>query len=134
MQRHEGQLTDIASGFEGYRVLIVEDEILVAMLIEDMLRDLGCQIVATTARQSEALSVIAGEALDAAILDVDLAGEPSFPIAEALAAKAIPYVFSTGYAAADLPADFRSAPVLRKPFASADLAAVLTSARRNQVA
>lgn len=127
-------MTDIASGFEGYRVLIVEDEILVAMLLEDMLRDLGCQIVATTARQAEALSVIAGETVDAAILDVDLAGEPSFPIAEALAAKAIPYVFSTGYAAADLPADFRSAPVLPKPFGSADLTAVLKSARRNAVA
>lgn len=104
------------------------------MLLEDMLRDLGCEIVATTARQAEALSIIAGQEMDAAILDVDLAGEPSFPIAQALDHKSIPYVFSTGYAAADLPSSFQARPVLRKPFVSAELTEVLVQARRRDIA
>ena len=117
--------TDVLNG---KRALLVEDETLVAMLVEDMLADEGCTVVATASRLGEALRV-AGDrtiAFDFAILDVNLAGDPIFPVAEALAARDTPFAFATGYGAGGLPDEWKGRPTLQKPFTSAEIITVLT--------
>lgn len=103
------------------RILIVEDEMLVAMNIEDMLLDLGHEVAGIASRLSPALSLVAESDFDVALLDVNLAGEPSFPVAAALRERGIPFLFATGYGVRGLSDDFRTSPVLQKPFAEADL-------------
>lgn len=103
------------------RVLIVEDEMLVAMLLEDMLKDLGHVVVGIATRVETALSLIASTEPDLAILDVNLAGQKSFPVAEALERKGIPFVFATGYGQQGLEGNHISRTVLTKPFRSRDL-------------
>lgn len=112
----------------GKRVLLVEDEALVAMLVEDMLADHGCILAASASRLTEAISLASDPALDVdlAILDVNLAGEPVFAVAEALAGRGIPFAFATGYGAAGLPDLWKNRPTLQKPFTSADVVGVLT--------
>lgn len=98
------------------RILLVEDESLVALAMEDMLADLGCEVVASFAALGPALAWFAGRAsaLDGALLDVNLGGELVFPLAEALAAHGVPFVFATAYSA--LPeARFPEARVVHKP-------------------
>jgi CheY-like chemotaxis protein len=118
------------SSLEGLRVLVVEDETLVAMLLEDMLADHGCEVAATVSRIAQALEAIAHEELqvDAAILDVNLAGEPSFPIAQALAEKGVPFVFATGYGSGGLPETWRDRPTLQKPFSHDEVGRMLALA------
>ena len=103
------------------RVLIVEDEMLVAMLLEDMLTDLGHIVVGIATRVESALSLIASTGPDLAILDVNLAGEKSFPVAEVLEKKGIPFVFATGYGQQGLEGNYVSRIVLTKPFHARDL-------------
>jgi CheY-like chemotaxis protein len=114
----------------GLRVLVVEDEALVSMLLEDMLADHGCEVAATASRLSQALDMVAdpGLAFDAAILDVNLGGDPIFPVAEALAKRGSPFVFATGYGAGGLPESWRSRPTLQKPFSHDDVARALAQA------
>ena len=112
----------------GLRVLLVEDEPLVAMNVEDMLDALGCVVVAAAARVDEALLVVEREALDAAVLDVNLDGRPSFPVADALAARDVPFVFATGYGPSGLREDLRGRPSLQKPFRLRQLAEALAGA------
>jgi CheY-like chemotaxis protein len=114
----------------GLRVLVVEDEALVAMLLEDMLADHGCEVAATASRIAQALALVADPALafDAAILDVNLGGDPIFPVAEALAARGAPFVFATGYGAGGLPESWRSRPTLQKPFSHQDVGRALAEA------
>ncbi|MGC1304504.1 MAG: response regulator [Caulobacteraceae bacterium] len=109
------------------RVLIVEDEALVAMLLEDMLVDAGHSLAFTASSVAEALDYVRdhGDAFDFAITDVNLAGEPSFPVAEALAAAGKPFAFSTGYGPGSLPPAWRDRPILGKPFGTADVMKVL---------
>lgn len=118
------------SSLEGLRVLVVEDETLVAMLLEDMLADHGCEVAATVSRIAQALEAVADEglAVDAAILDVNLAGEPSFPIAQALADKGVPFVFATGYGSGGLPEAWRDRPTLQKPFSHDEVGRMLAEA------
>lgn len=101
----------------GRRVLVVEDESLIAMMIESQLEDLGHEVVATAARLREALGLARTLDVDFAVLDVNLAGELSYPVAEALQARGVPFFFVTGYGAAGLPREFADALVLSKPFA-----------------
>lgn len=103
------------------RVLVVEDEMLVAMNIEDMLLDLGHEVAGLASRLEPALSLARDAQFDLAMLDVNLAGEPSFPVAALLAGRGIPYLFATGYGAKGIPDEYRSAPVLQKPFRANDL-------------
>jgi DNA-binding response OmpR family regulator len=110
------------------RVLVVEDEMLVAMLLEDMLAGLGYEVIGPAARLDEARRLLAREAIDAAILDVNLEDESSIPLAEELQAQGTPFLFATGYGAHVLPERFKGVPVLRKPFAMADLARTLATA------
>ena len=81
----------------GRRVLVIEDDMMVVMLLEDMLANLGCEVVGPAARVNQALAMIDAEAIDAAVLDVNLNGKKSYPIADALVARGVPFVFSTGY-------------------------------------
>ena len=107
------------------RVLVVEDEMLIGMLLEDMLSDLGHEVAAIVPRLKEALAAVDRETYDLAILDVHLHGESAFPVAEALIAKGTPFVFATGYGERGLPENYRGRPVLQKPFAKDDLERVL---------
>ncbi|AZF05495.1 response regulator [Pseudomonas sp. R5-89-07] len=109
------------TSFPGIRVLLVEDEGAIAMLIEEMLEDLGCTVVASVAQLAKALDVAHVLDADLAILDVNLAGERVFPVASVLRARNIPFLFSTGYGVSGLPKEFADCPVLHKPFAQSDL-------------
>ena len=109
------------------RILVVEDEMLIGMLLEDMLAELGHQTVGVISRVNEALGAVAREAFDLAILDVHLNGQSAFPVADALIERGIPFVFATGYGERGLPEKYRSRPILQKPFAKADLERVLAT-------
>ncbi|MDB5454620.1 MAG: response regulator [Caulobacter sp.] len=102
----------------GVRLLLVEDEAIVAMMIEAMLTDLGCVVIDIAGTLSQGLALVESMtgALDAAILDVNLGGEKVYPIAERLAASGVPFVFSTGYSLAGISTDFASVPALAKPY------------------
>lgn len=107
----------MAEGLAGRRVLVVEDESLVAMLLETILEDMGCVPVGAIATVDEALAVIADDGLlDAALLDVNVAGREVFPVAEALRARGVPFVFSTGYGQGGLPVAWRDQATIQKPF------------------
>lgn len=101
---------------EAPRILIVEDEAMVAMLIEDLLVELGYRTTGPVARVSEALACVAADEIDGAVLDVTLIDGKSFPIADALFARGIPFVFLTGYGLAGIDEPYRSHPVVQKPF------------------
>ena len=103
------------------RILIVEDEMLVAMNIEDMLLDLGHEVAGLAGRLEPALSLAQEADFDAAMLDVNLAGVPSFPVAKILRERGIPFLFATGYGIKGIEEDYRSFPVLQKPFRAHDL-------------
>ncbi len=105
----------------GRRVLVVEDEFLVLMMIEEMLADLGCESVSTAPSVRKALALVEAQAFDVAMLDVNLGGDTSFPIADALATQGVPFLFATGYDIQSLTDRHRSRPVLRKPFRDHEL-------------
>jgi CheY-like chemotaxis protein len=107
------------------RVLVVEDEMLVAMNIEDMLLDLGHEVAALANRLETALSFAREAQLDVAMLDVNLAGQASFPVADVLRERGIPYLFATGYGVQGIAEAHRQAPVLQKPFRARDLEEML---------
>ncbi len=98
------------------KVLILEDEMLVAMLLEDILMDLGHSVAATAGNIRQALEAIEQLPVDLAILDVNLPDGRSDAVAEALMAKKIPFVFATGYGAQGVAEDYRQAPVIQKPY------------------
>jgi CheY-like chemotaxis protein len=112
----------------GLRVLLVEDEILVAMLLEDMLAELGHTIIGPVARLDKAVEMARSETLDLAILDVNLNGKEAYPVAEALDMRGIPLVFATGYGTGGLRAPYRNRPTLSKPFLRRDLVQALALA------
>jgi CheY-like chemotaxis protein len=100
---------------------LVEDEMIVAWLLEEMLADFGCAVVGPAASVNQALAMIDAEAIDAAVLDVNLNGQMSYPIADALAARGVPFVFSTGNDKDRLLDGYRTFPVLQKPFHRSEL-------------
>ena len=114
---------------EGLHALIVEDEALVSMLIEDMLTDLGCANIAYAASVPEALTRIDTARPDIAVLDVNLAGKPVFPVAEKLAALGVPFMFTTGYGASGVPREWAGRPVIQKPFMIESLSEALVRLR-----
>lgn len=101
---------------ERFRVLIVEDESLLSMMVEDILCDLGWEVPANVASVSEALQALRDGEFDLALLDVNVAGEDVFPVADALHDRNIPFVFATGYGVRGIRADLRHHPILEKPF------------------
>lgn len=101
---------------EGLRcILVVDDEWLIADALDSMLRDLGHQVLGPAPSVSRALKLIAAGPPDAALLDISLGGEKSFPIARELEARGIPFAFLTGYSRPDLPTEFSERPLLSKP-------------------
>lgn len=108
------------------RVLVVEDEMTIAMMVEDMLIDLGYEVVEIAARLPVALKMAVEAVVDFVILDVNLDGHKSFPVAEILEKRGIPFAFATGYGRAGIEDAFVDRPVLTKPFTAADLDTVIS--------
>src|ERR1700681_578570 len=121
------RVDEVNSPFSGRRVLLVEDEMIVAWLLEDMLADLGCAVVGPAASIDQALAMIDAEAIDVAVLDVNLNGQMSYPVADALAARGVPFAFSTGYDKDRLLERYRAFPALQKPFHLSELTDMLTT-------
>jgi len=109
----------------GKRVLVVEDELLIGLELEQSLTDAGCAVAGPAESVDQAKELINGAGLDAALLDVNLAGRPVDEIAGLLAERDIPFAFATGWAADNLPRPFTDRPVLQKPFSPHDVLAVL---------
>lgn len=114
----------------GLRVLVVEDEIMIALLLEDLLADFGHVVVGPLARLDKAVEAAGREAVDVAILDVNVNGREIYPVADTLAARGIPFVFCTGYDRQTLRAPYGDRPTLRKPFRRHDLREVLDALGR----
>jgi CheY-like chemotaxis protein len=110
------------------RVLVVEDELMIRMLLEDMLGELGYTVAAEAGRVEEALQAAKTVDFDLAILDVNLNGEPIVPVAEVLVARGLPFVFATGYGERGLPEPYRDRPMLKKPFQIEGLKQMLETA------
>ncbi len=114
------------------RVLVVEDEAVIAMLVEDMVTDFGSEVVGPVAKMTEALSLARDAELDAAILDINVGGAVIFPVADLLRERGIPFIFATGYGAKALPQRFGDSPTLPKPFSYSVLSAALGAALADQ--
>ena len=112
----------------GRRALVVEDEVLVGMLIEEMLHELGYEIAALSTHLDQAIALAKTAEFDIALLDINLNGQQSFPVADVVRARRLPFLFATGYGSRILPEPYRDAPILQKPFSLADLKAALQRA------
>ncbi len=109
----------------GLRILLVEDEAMIAMLLEKTLQSLGITVLGPVGRLSDALDMAQTREFDGAILDVTIRGGYVYPVADLLVARGIPFVLATGYAAEHLPANLRGQKLLRKPYSTDDLTAAL---------
>jgi CheY-like chemotaxis protein len=109
------------------KVLIIEDESIVAMMIEDLIVDMGHEVVGTAGRLEQAQKLATELALDFAIVDVNLNGQLTYPVAETLKARGVPFVFATGYGAQGLKDEWKQSPVLQKPFQPEDLARAINA-------
>jgi DNA-binding response OmpR family regulator len=107
------------------RIFVVEDEMLIAIVIEDVLEALGCVIVGPVAKLQVAVRMAREERIDAALLDVTIRGGNVFPVATILQERGIPFLFASGYGDWALPEDFRGVPRLEKPFTIDELEAAL---------
>ena len=118
----------IDSELAGRRVLVIEDESFVLMLLEDTLAEIGCEVAGTASRVAEALDKVGSLSFDLAILDVNLNGSQTLEVAARLAQAGVPFVFATGYGAASLLSHFEGVPILQKPFQQSDLEQALRAA------
>ena len=107
------------------RLLIVEDEYLIRLLLEDMLVELGCDIAAVASNLDEGKTAAQATEIDLAILDVNIDGQQIFPVADILRSRKVPFIFITGYGARGLPENYRETPTLQKPFQMQDLKTTL---------
>jgi CheY-like chemotaxis protein len=114
------------------RILVVEDEAVIAMLVEDMVLDFGSEVVGPAAKMDEALRFASHTALDAAILDVNVGGAVVFPVADVLRSRGVPIIFATGYGSGALPPRFQNDPALSKPFSYEALAEALHTVLAHQ--
>ncbi len=105
----------------GLRVLVVEDEMLISMLIEDVLAEQGCSIVGPFSRVGDALDAAANHPIDVALLDVNVAGTQVYPVAERLHARRIPFLLLSGYGETAIPADRPTWQACVKPFRTEEL-------------
>ncbi len=104
------------SSLDGLKVLVVEDETIVAMLLEQMLEELGCTVVGVAGQVGVATELARTTEADVAILDMNLGGSKVDPVAEVLAKRNVPFVFASGYGEDGVPPEWRGRPVLPKPF------------------
>lgn len=109
----------------GRRVLVVEDEMMVVLYLEDVLQSLGHTVVASAGRLEDAVAQAQSADIDFALLDLNLAGARSYPVADALEARKIRYAFATGYGAGGIASEYAHVPTLTKPFRIEDIAGVL---------
>ena len=114
------------------RVLVVEDEAMIAMLVEDMVLDFGSEVVGPVANMQEAIRLAQSAELDAAILDINVGGTVIFPVADILTDRGIPLIFATGYGSKGLPPRFQDNPTLPKPFSYQSLSEVLRKVLANR--
>jgi CheY-like chemotaxis protein len=112
----------------GLRVLVVEDEAMIAMLAEDMLDMAGCTLAGIASTLAEGLAAAELDNFDVAMLDMNLDGEHSTPIADALHARGKAFIFTTGYGSGGIPDHHKDRPVCAKPYVLADLQATLIQA------
>jgi CheY-like chemotaxis protein len=110
------------------KVLVVEDEMMIAMLIEDMLDEFGCKLVGPATNVPRALELIGKESIDVAVLDLNLDGKDTYAVEDALQRKNVPFIFATGYGSTGLRQEYGNRPVLQKPFQARDLETALTEA------
>jgi len=122
---HDPQLKDL-------RVLVVEDEALVALQLEDMLTELGCAVIGPASRVGQALQLLGGEPVEVAVLDLNIAGELVYPVADELGNRGLPYIFVTAYGRSGLTEPYRSRPVLEKPFARRELLRAILDTLQHQ--
>ncbi len=118
----------------GRRVLVVEDEPMIRLLLDDMLTDIGYTMAAEAGGLDEAINVAKQGEFDVAILDVNLNGQPITPVVDVLVERGVPFVFVSGYARRGIPEEHIDAPLLQKPFQADGLAralAVLAAKRPN---
>jgi DNA-binding NarL/FixJ family response regulator len=111
---------------QGKKVLVVEDEALITMLFEDILSDFACEIVGPAMNIRQATELARAAEIDMAILDVNLNGEPSYPVAAMLRSRGVPLVFSSGYGSHGLPPEWQDRPTLPKPFTSDEVGDALS--------
>jgi len=119
-----------AAALAGKRALVLEDEPVIGFAIEDMLEALGCAVAGIAHRVEDALSLLGTRRFDVAVLDVNVAGEPGYPVADALFALGVPFVFATGYGDAGRPDRFAAVPTLAKPYGIDGLGRALGEALR----
>ena len=110
------------------RILLVEDEALIALMLEDMLEAMGCAVTGLAPRIALGITMADTGQFDVAILDVNVAGENIEPVADRLVARGVPFIFATGYGEAGVPLHYRSRPVVAKPFRAAQLEAAIQQA------
>lgn len=120
--RHEPK----SEPLQGLRILVVEDEMMVAMLMEDFLEEFGCTIVGPVATIDHALRLIASDAIDGAMLDLNLGGNAVCPVAQELARLRIPFLFVSGYGDQYMNGSYNDRPRLSKPFRRLDLQRIMT--------
>src|SRR5215468_3233775 len=113
--------------FLGRRILIVEDNGLIALEIESVVRDSGAEVAGPVGSVRDALSLVRNGKLDCAVLDVNLGGEDVFPVAEALSRAGIPFLFLTGHTDSKVPSHYHACDILQKPFLPSKLLKALSS-------
>ena len=118
-----------ASALKGLRVLVVEDEALISIMLVDMLEQLGCAVIGPAATLDEAWPLVDARSFDVALIDVHLAGVPVFPLGERLLDDGIPIIIATGSGADRLPPRFQDSTLLPKPYSLYALEAALGLAR-----
>jgi len=107
------------------RILVVEDEMMIAMMLEDMLADLGHKVAGIAMRLPQAMNLAKDVEADIAILDINLDGRKSFPAAEVLRQRGVKLIFASGYGSAGLEAPFLEEVIVKKPFEANDIRAAL---------
>jgi CheY-like chemotaxis protein len=128
-EEESAAVADEQTPLHGLRVLIAEDNVLAAMEVEQILREHGCQPIGPAPTVEYALHLVRAEALDGAVLDINLRDQLIFPVAAELERRGIPFIFATGYEdGTALPAAFKDRPRLRKPFSERQLVQLLTTA------
>jgi CheY-like chemotaxis protein len=121
-------MTDEGKTAAGKRVLVVEDESMIRMLLEDMLTDLGHTVAAEAGGIDEAIALANKAVFDIAVLDLNLDGHPITPVVEILVERGVPFIFASGYGQRGLPDAYRAVPILQKPFQADALARAIEAA------
>lgn len=115
------------------QVLLVEDEAIIAMLMEDMLAEFSCDVLETVGEIDAATAAARTARFDMAFVDVNLRGAPAYPVAAILQARGIPFAFVTGYGTAGSEAAYADVPVLQKPFRAQELEAIIERLRAQSI-